>query len=177
MSIEEKLEREQREREVIARIRDMLMQGHQLTDRHCPRCGYPLIRDKNVNLDYCPHCNVYLATPEELKKAKIDLSKTPIYDFNEYWKMRERREKARVEVKPEAAEKRVESVAVVRRREERERVPREKVVSHSLKEALDSLLATLIDKLTQIIVESDLSASDCIKLLRELVELRKALGE
>jgi len=142
-----------------------------MLDEVCPRCGTILFLDKQVNLKYCPKCKVYLASPEELQKAKIDLSKMKIYDFEEYWKMVEKGKEIPKTIEKEKrlaeiSEKEVKQV---------EKVTKKEIIKTNITDALDSLILTLIDKLTSILLKSELSLDECIEILFKLIKLRKEL--
>ena len=61
---------------LIEKMVSLLRDGHRMLDEVCPRCGAILFLRKDVGLRYCPNCNIFLATPEELKK--VDRSKIKI---------------------------------------------------------------------------------------------------
>jgi len=61
---------------LIEKMVSLLRDGHRMLDEVCPRCGAILFLRKDVGLRYCPNCNIFLATPEEL--GKVDRSKIKI---------------------------------------------------------------------------------------------------
>ncbi len=53
---------------LIKKMAKLLQEGHRMLDEVCPRCDAILFLRKDVNLRYCPNCDIFLATPEELNK-------------------------------------------------------------------------------------------------------------
>lgn len=54
-----------------------------MLDESCPKCGTPLFYIKEVGLKYCPKCDIYVATLEEIENAKIDKSKLKLINIDE----------------------------------------------------------------------------------------------
>lgn len=53
---------------LIKKMARLLQEGHRMLDEICPRCDAVLFLRKDVNLRYCPNCDVFLASPEELER-------------------------------------------------------------------------------------------------------------
>jgi len=58
---------EKREK-LVKKMARLLQEGHRMLDEICPRCDAVLFLRKDVNLRYCPNCDVFLASPEELER-------------------------------------------------------------------------------------------------------------
>lgn len=161
------------EKKLFEEMKKLLLNSSRwrMLDEVCPRCNTILFLDKQVNLKYCPKCRVYLASPEELQKAKIDLSRMKIYDFEEYWKMIERGKEV-----PKTIKKKEHWTEISKEKTKQiERVTRKEIIKTNIADALDSLILTLIDKLTSIVVSSDIDIEKALDILAKLVRLRKEL--
>ena len=157
------------EKKLLEKMRDLLLSGARMLGEACPKCGTPLFLIKEVGLKYCPKCNVYVATPDEIEKAKIDKSRLKIYDFDAYWASKE-------EEKEEAVPKTITEEKEVRKKAET--IEREKVIEKQhILDALDELILTLIEKITLLIDRNFQKADpkELLGILREIIKIRKEL--
>ncbi len=149
---------EKYDKSTVHHIRELLLRGDRMLDEHCPKCGMPLILIKKVGLKYCPKCRVYIATEEEIKKAKIDTSKLKVYDFDEYWK-------GSTEIKVNETSK-----------ESPKNLMQTEIEHHPLVgEKLDELIVIIIQKISEKINKQELTVDQLIKLLESIIELKNQL--
>jgi len=146
--------------ETIAHMRNLLLKGARMLDEHCPKCNTPLFLIKETNLKYCPNCRVYLATEEELKRAKIDLDKVEVYDFEEYWSgknvnKKETRGKEQLGQKPNTNE--------VYKGE------------NLILSTIDEAIIALIERLMIIVQRRDLEIDEILKIIDKLLEVRRKI--
>ncbi len=66
--VEWKTDPEKRKKLINKMIR-LLQEGHRMLDELCPRCDAILFYRKDVGLRYCPNCDIFLASPEEIEKV------------------------------------------------------------------------------------------------------------
>lgn len=66
---------EKREK-LVKKMARLLEDGHRMLDQICPKCGTIIFFRKDIGLKYCPNCDIFLATPEEI--AKIGESRVKI---------------------------------------------------------------------------------------------------
>ncbi|MGQ4892292.1 MAG: Sjogren's syndrome/scleroderma autoantigen 1 family protein [Candidatus Njordarchaeia archaeon] len=161
--------------ETIRHIRELLLRGERLLDEHCPKCGTPLILIKETGLKYCPKCRVYIATEEELKRAKIDAKKIKVYDFDDYWKKKEnaKREIVRDEAKSLAIEEEKDTVRETPK--SREEVEIIELNEEETLSRLDVLITLIVDKMREKIEKQDLTLEQMINLLDKIIQLRQNL--
>lgn len=57
-------------KKLIEKMARLLQEGHKMLDEVCPRCDAILFLRKDLNLRYCPNCDIFLASPAELEKLK-----------------------------------------------------------------------------------------------------------
>jgi len=70
----------EKKRKLIEKMAKLLQEGHRMLDEVCPQCDAILFLRKDVGLRYCPNCDIFLASPEELSK----LDKKDIVVVGEY---------------------------------------------------------------------------------------------
>jgi len=148
------------DKETIAHMRDLLLRGARMLDEHCPKCGTPLFLIKETNLKYCPKCRVYIATQEELKRAKIDLKNTEIYDFEEYWSKIQDRSSV-----PSETGKSEKNQELRHEHEERSLIY----------STIDEAISALVERLMLKIQREDFNLNELIEVLEKLIEIRKKL--
>ena len=148
------------DKETIEHMRDLLLRGARMLDEHCPKCGTPLFLIKETNLKYCPKCRVYLATQEELKRAKINLSNAEIYDYDEYWSNRQEERREIDELRGRA------------RKSETKTTHNEKNILHS---TINEAILTLIERLIIKIQREDMEPNELLGILEKLIEIKTKL--
>jgi len=143
----------------------LLREGHRMLDETCPRCGAILFLRKDVGLRYCPNCEVFLATPEELKR--IDKSRIKVIGEVGGGEIVEFKEKPRV------GNKTIEERAYTGK--EKPRFPTsemediDKLLELLVKRILDQISYTLEFEIRR------LSIKDLLEILRLLLEIRRLL--
>jgi len=161
------------ERELIKRMKNLLLNGARMLDETCPKCGTPLFYMKDIGLKYCPKCNVYVATPAELENAKIDQTKLKIIDFDSYWSS-ERNEEKKVKedsLNLEQQEKRLEkkdAMPIIRN---------DLAISSKVTDFIDELICAIIEKII-LRVERDfekISVEELLKILNDIIRIRQML--
>lgn len=180
--MEEKQNEDTEPKEVRERMTKLLKQGNKLLAEYCPKCGTPLFLIKDKGLKYCPKCQVYLATEEEIEEKEIDTTKEKIYDFDKFWKQEGEKEKKEIGIK-EPVEKRK---TMKRTSQEKEEVLTKKAVAQEKLErktpgkvnsSLDTVLATLLHKLSIKIEERELSSEKILEWIERLAKIRSCLKE
>ena len=156
------------EKALILKMKNLLLRGARMLDETCPRCNTPLFYIKETGLKYCPKCNVYLATPEELEKVKIDKKRLKIFDFDEYWEMQKEKTIEKIPREKTRKEPQVEN---------HEQIGKEAIPSTKLSDALDELIIAIIEKLIILIDKNyeNMKIENLIEILRELIQLKKSL--
>jgi len=163
---------ENEEKKLLDKMKDLLLRGARMLGDSCPKCGTPLFYVKAVGLKYCPKCDVYLATPEELEKAKIDKTKLKILDFNEYWSKKEQIQTPQEELTKPPEKMPAEPKPKI--------TPKEKVSIevNKLSDAINELIIVLIEKLILLIDREyeKLNVRDMIEILKELIKVKKEVA-
>ena len=159
--------------ETIKHIRELLLRGERLLDEHCPKCGTPLILIKETGLKYCPKCRVYIATEEELKKAKVDPKKLKVYDFDEYWKTKEKAGSEQTEAPIEHVEEKEKMKQKENSKEKKDIT--DSVISEDAIGELDNLISFMVTKIKEKIEKQDLTLEQMVDLLNRIVQLKKQI--
>ncbi|MHA1616370.1 MAG: autoantigen p27 domain-containing protein [Candidatus Njordarchaeales archaeon] len=160
------------EKKLLERMKDLLLRGERMLGEACPRCGTPLFLIKATGLKYCPKCNVYLATPEELEHAKVDKKMLKVIDFEDYWRKKE--------VEPETHESpRYDEISEQAPQEEtakterREEIKIRKPEKLKLIDTIDELIIALTEKIIIKLDRENIDVEKLFKWLLELLEVRK----
>ena len=146
--------------DLIKHMKELLLHGERMLDEYCPKCGTPLFLIKETGLKYCPKCRVYIATPEELQRAKIDLNRLQVIDFDKYWSKKEK----------QIIDKEKKVVKTPSRKKEAPSLPRENAVLS----ALDELILVIVDKLTLQIERNfeKVNINELLQLLDKIIDIR-----
>ncbi len=154
------------ERELIKKMSRLLLKGAKMLEETCPMCGTPLFYMKEVGLKYCPKCDIFVATPEELEKAKVDKRMIKIISPED--------------LKEEKKEKKIIKEELLKRPVKQ--LPRmEKLLKTSderlkeLDDAFSDALYLLIDKFIESVQQEKLSSSEVLELMDKLITLWKNL--
>ena len=154
------------ERELIKKMSKLLLKGAKMLDETCPMCGTPLFYMKEVGLKYCPKCDIFVATPEELEKAKVDKRMIKIIGPED--------------LKGEKKEEKIIKEELLRKPEKR--LPKmEKLLKTSderlkeLDEAFSDALYLLIDKFIESVQQEKLSSNEVLELMNKLITLWRNL--
>ncbi|MCD6490810.1 MAG: hypothetical protein DRQ02_06405 [Candidatus Latescibacterota bacterium] len=154
------------ENDLIKHMKELLLHGERMLDEYCPKCGTPLFLIKETGLKYCPKCRVYIATPEELQRAKIDLSRLQVIDFDKYWSKKER------QITSAEEEKKIVKTPG-KKKKEASWIQKDAILS-----ALDELILVIIDKLTLQIERNfeKININELLQLLDKIIALRIRLA-
>lgn len=60
------------DRNVIAKMSELLLKGERMLEEICPLCKTPLFYIKSKKMRYCPMCDIYWVSEEEAKKYRIE---------------------------------------------------------------------------------------------------------
>lgn len=145
----------------------LLREGHRMLDETCPVCSAILFLRKDVGLRYCPNCDVYLATPEEV--SKLDSSKVKIIG----------------EVTEGGIIKSAESTSKNANRISNEEIRKEAILQTSTEKIEESEVSKLVESLIKKLLNqasrmlemeiNRLRTEDILEMLKLLIEIRKLL--
>ena len=152
----------EKKKKLIEKMVRLLQEGHRMLDEICPKCDSILFYRKDVGLRYCPYCDVFLASPEELEK----LNRSDIKIIGEYAGGRIIEYKRPQEVPTEALQPR-ESQPI-------SRTPNTSGEAESLNQLIDRLVRIILEKLQdRLLYELERAPiRDILGLLKVLMELR-----
>ncbi|NIQ06254.1 MAG: hypothetical protein GWO20_11190 [Candidatus Korarchaeota archaeon] len=168
-------EKEQEERDVRKHVVSLLKRGNRLLAEHCPKCGTPLLLIKDKGLKYCPKCQVYLATREEIEKGKV-AREEDIYEFDQYWEEQEVNEGTSVTERRETPQKerqpmkREVTAEPLKRVEETQEAP-----SDVLVDDVTGVIHALLRKFHATIENREVPPEQLLQWLRTLVKIKNAL--
>jgi len=157
--------------ELVKKMVLLLREGHRMLDEVCPVCSAILFLKKDVGLRYCPNCDVYLATPEELNK--LDSSKVKIIgEIAEGGVLK--LEEATIIRSPEgissreAHEREVSALAAEKTGEK---------TGEDVNKQLESMIKRLLYQMSYALeIEINrLSVKDLLEILKSLLEIRRLL--
>jgi len=143
------------DKELLQKMKNLLLSGARMLDEVCPNCGTPLFYIKEVGLKYCPKCDVYVATLQEIENAKIDKSRLKLININELKK---------TEKKEETPAMKKDDIKIFR------------PVSEKISDAVNELILVIIEKLI-LLLEKNYEKMDIDSLLRVLENTLKIIKE
>lgn len=160
------------EEEIRKRVTKLLKQGNKMLSEHCPKCDSPLFLIKERGLKYCPKCEVYLASRDEIKKADIG-EEARIYDFDEYWKEVEGKRKKSTTNKVEQAPKKSTKKQISTKKQKKIQKKRRK--ENSIDKEMDEMIHLIVRKFNSKIRKRDVRPEKLIEWLDKLVRIREKL--
>jgi len=152
--------------DLIKKMARLLEDGHRMLDEVCPKCGTILFFRKDVGLKFCPNCEIFLATPEEISK----MNKNRVEIIGEYIggkivEVSEDKKKGVLAAKklPIEKNKRIKAIGV----------------GGDILMEIDEILRMIIQKIKErIVYEFDrLSLMDAFEVLKLIFELKLKISE
>ncbi len=143
------------DRELLQKMKNLLLSGARMLDEVCPNCGTPLFYIKEVGLKYCPKCDVYVATPQEIENAKIDKSRLKIISIDEL-----KREKSEIKELPKNKQRNSEIKSINKR----------------VLDTLNELILVIVEKLI-LLIEKNYDKMNVNSLLATLEHALRILKE
>lgn len=164
------MEKQKSEDELRKRMTKLLKKGNKLLAEYCPKCGSPLFLIKNKGLKYCPKCNVYLASREDIEREEIDRDR--IYDFDSYWENDTKTKQEKAVTKKQSQKN---TSRGKKRPRETKTTYEEKRQVHDLAPEIDRLLQLLLKKLESQLRNRQIPSDKLVEWLKTLMEVRNQL--
>lgn len=145
------------DRELLQKMKNLLLSGARMLDESCPNCGTPLFYIKEVGLKYCPKCDIYVATLREIENAKIDKHRLKLINIDELKEV-------------SISEKEKTSLM------EKNKAKMSKTINEKISDAINELILVIIEKLI-LLLEKDYEKMGVDSLLRVLENAIKIIKE